>query len=77
MMPPPLSSFFSSSHLSPTATALSFCLDLHDEQLLFFFCPDFPHDIFFAFFFFCSDFLFDIPLDFPRRETCSKGYFEN
>ena len=44
--------------------------------LLFFFCSDFREEIF-ALFFFCSDFPKDAPLEFPRRETCSKGYFEN
>jgi hypothetical protein len=37
---------------------------------------DFHQEIL-ALFFFCSDFPKDIPLDFPQRETCSKGYFEN
>jgi len=46
------------------------------SELLLFFCSDYCKEIF-ALFYFCSDFPQDCPLEFPRRETCSKWYFEN
>ncbi len=62
---------------------LVFCLDLRDEWtsgLLFFCCTEFFLELreeIFALLSFCSDFPQDCPLDFPRRETCSKWYLEN
>jgi hypothetical protein len=51
MMHSPISFFFfSSSHLSPTATA-----QFRDEWTLFFFCSDYCKEIF-ALFFLCSDY---------------------